>query len=109
MWIINDFLAYQMVSGWSTHGKLACSYCMENNKIFTLTNRGKTTFFYCQRLFLPMDHKCRKNINDFLLVKLKRMLHPRIFPVNNCMMWCHSTVILCLVSKLVSRRFLVLV
>jgi alcohol dehydrogenase YqhD (iron-dependent ADH family) len=28
MWTINDFLAYGMVSGWSTHGKLACSYCM---------------------------------------------------------------------------------
>jgi len=24
MWTINDFLPYGMVSGWSTHGKLAC-------------------------------------------------------------------------------------
>ena len=36
MWTINDFPAYGMVSGWSTHGKLACPYCMENNKAFTL-------------------------------------------------------------------------
>jgi len=36
MWTINDFLAYGMVSGWSTYGKLACPYCMENNKVFTL-------------------------------------------------------------------------
>ena len=35
MWTINDFPAYGMVSGWSTHGKLACLYCMENNKAFT--------------------------------------------------------------------------
>jgi len=28
MWTINDFPAYGMVSGWSTHGKLACPYCM---------------------------------------------------------------------------------
>jgi hypothetical protein len=32
MWTINDFPAYGMVSGWSTLGKLACPYCMENNK-----------------------------------------------------------------------------
>jgi hypothetical protein len=48
MWTINDFPAYGMVSGWSTHGKLACPYCMENNKAFTLTNGGKASFFYCQ-------------------------------------------------------------
>jgi len=38
MWTINDFSAYRMVFGWSTHGKLAYPYCMENNKAFTLTN-----------------------------------------------------------------------
>jgi hypothetical protein len=35
MLTMNDFPAYGMVSGWSTHGKLACPYCMENNKAFT--------------------------------------------------------------------------
>jgi hypothetical protein len=45
MWTINDFPAYGMVSGWSTHGKLASPYCMENNKAFTLTNGGKAFFF----------------------------------------------------------------
>jgi len=34
MWTINDFPAYGMLSGWSTHEKLACSYCMENNTTF---------------------------------------------------------------------------
>ena len=38
MWTINNFPAYRMAFGWSTHGKLACPYCMENNKAFTLTN-----------------------------------------------------------------------
>jgi hypothetical protein len=52
MWTINDFLAYGMVFGWSTHGKITCSYCMENNKAFTLTNRGKASFFYCHGRFL---------------------------------------------------------
>jgi hypothetical protein len=45
IWTINDFPAYEMVSGWSTHGKLACPYCMENNKAFILNNGGKASFF----------------------------------------------------------------
>jgi hypothetical protein len=40
------FQIYEMVSGWSTRGKLAYPYCMENNKAFTLTNGGKTLFFF---------------------------------------------------------------
>jgi len=50
MWTINDFPAYGMLSGWSTHGKLACPYCMENNKAFTLANGG--TFLHLQHLNL---------------------------------------------------------
>jgi hypothetical protein len=42
---INDFPAYGMVSGWSTNEKLACPYCMENNKAFMLTNGSKMSFF----------------------------------------------------------------
>ncbi|XP_021867293.1 uncharacterized protein [Spinacia oleracea] len=37
-WTISDFPAYGMLSGWSTAGKLACPYCMEHTKAFTLTN-----------------------------------------------------------------------
>jgi len=44
-WTINNFPVYEMVSRWSTHEKLASSYCMENNKTFTLTNGVKTSFF----------------------------------------------------------------
>jgi len=55
MWTINDFPAYDMISGWSTHGKLACPYCMENKKAFKITNGGKAFFFTstvvsCQRI-----------------------------------------------------------
>jgi hypothetical protein len=60
MWTINDFPAYGMVFGWSTHGKLACPYCMENNKAFTLTNMGKASFFYCHHHFLLPNHRYRK-------------------------------------------------
>jgi hypothetical protein len=42
---INDFPVYGTISSWITHEKLACSYCIENNKAFTITNGGKTSFF----------------------------------------------------------------
>jgi len=47
MWTINDFPAYGMLSGWMTAGKLACPYCMENSKAFTLKHGQKTSFFDC--------------------------------------------------------------
>jgi len=76
MWTINDFPAYGMDSGWSTHGKLACSYCMENNKAFTLTNRGKTSFFDCHRHFLPPNHRYRKNRKDFFVGRIEKDVAP---------------------------------
>jgi len=57
MWTINDFPAYGMVSGWSTHGKLACPYCMDNNKTFRLTNRGKTSFFLLSPPFVAAESR----------------------------------------------------
>jgi hypothetical protein len=73
MWTINDFPAYGMVSGWSTHGKLACPYYMENNKAFTLTNGGKAFFFYCHRHFLPSNHRY---IKDFFVGKVEKDVAP---------------------------------
>jgi len=63
---------YEMVSGWSTHEKLAYPYHMENNKALMLTNNDKVFFFYCHRYFLPTDHKYRKNINDFFVGRVER-------------------------------------
>ncbi|WVZ23067.1 hypothetical protein V8G54_001611 [Vigna mungo] len=54
MWTINDFPAYGMLSGWSTHGKLACPHCMEHGKAFRFHRR-----------FLPNDHAFRRNRNAF--------------------------------------------
>ena len=71
MWTINDFPAYGMVSGWSSHGKL-CPYCMDNNKAFMLTNGGKASFFDYHRRFLPPNHRYRKNINDFFAGKVEK-------------------------------------
>jgi len=72
MWTINDFPAYGMFYGWSTHGKLACSYCMENNKAFTLINGGKASFFNYHRHFLPPNHKYRKNRKDFFVGNVEK-------------------------------------
>ncbi|KAL9342279.1 hypothetical protein Peur_065604 [Populus x canadensis] len=76
MWTINDFPAYGMVSGWSTHGKLACPYCMENNKAFTLTNGGKASFLDCHRRFLPHNHRYRKNRKDFFVGRIENDVAP---------------------------------
>jgi hypothetical protein len=108
IWTINDFSVYGIIFGWSTHEKLACPYYMENNKTFTLTNIGKTSFFYCHWQFLSTDHKYRKK-KTYLLVELKGMLHCRYRRVRNCLMWCHSSMTLYLDFKVVSKSFLVLV
>ena len=76
MWTINDFLAYGMVSGCSTHVKVACPYDMENNKAFTLTNRGKASSFYCHRRFLPPNHRYRKNRKDFFDSRVEKDVAP---------------------------------
>jgi len=79
MWTINDFPAYGMLSGWSTHGKLACPYCMENNKAFTLANGGKASFFDCHRRFLPLHHRYRKNRKDFFVGRVEKdVASPRL-------------------------------
>jgi len=72
MWTINDFPASGMLFGWSTHGKLAYPYCIENNKAFMLTNGGKTSFFYYHRRFLPHNHKYIKNRKDFFVGRVEK-------------------------------------
>jgi hypothetical protein len=76
MWTINDFPAYGMVTSWSTHGKLACPYYMENNKAFTLTNGGKASFFYYHCHFLPPNHRYIKNKNDFFVGRVEKDVAP---------------------------------
>jgi hypothetical protein len=109
MWTINDFPAYGMLSGWSTHGKLACPYCMENNKAFTLANGGKAFFFTVTVASCHFITGTERTEKISLLAELKKMLHPRVFLVKNCMMLSQSTVTLCLAFNQVSKSFLVLV
>jgi hypothetical protein len=109
MWTIKDFPAYGMLSGWSTHGKLACPYCMENNKAFTLANGGKASFFDCHRRFLPLHHRYRKNRKDFFVGRVEKDVASCVFLMKNCTMLSQSTVTLCLAFNQVSKSFLILV
>jgi hypothetical protein len=105
MWTINDFLAYRMVYGWSIHRKLVCPYCIENNKAFTLINGGKTSFFYYHQCFLLIDHKYRRNINDFFIGKVEKNVAPLRLSCEELYDMVSRTVTLCLVFNSVSRSF----
>jgi len=61
MWTINNFSAYGMLSGWSTHGLLACLVCMHQNYAFQLQHKRKLSWFDCHRRFLPWNHYFRTN------------------------------------------------
>lgn len=65
MWTINDFPAYEMLSGWETHGRLACLHCMGHTKSFTLKYGHKSCWFDSHHRFLPNDHSFRRNIKAF--------------------------------------------
>ena len=52
MWTISNFPTYSMLSGWSTTGKRACTYCMEDSDAFSLTKSGKISWFDNHRKFL---------------------------------------------------------
>ena len=47
MWTISNFPAYEILSSWSTHGELACPYCMKNTKSFQLEHGHKPCWFDC--------------------------------------------------------------
>ena len=79
MWIISDFSAYAILSGWSTYGRLACPYCMEHTKSFTLKSGKKTSYFDCHPQFLPENHPYRKQRDKFKKgVIMKDLPPPRL-------------------------------
>ncbi|XP_013654443.2 uncharacterized protein LOC106359260 [Brassica napus] len=65
MWTNNDFPAYGMMSGWMTHGRLACPYCLDDTKSFWLQHGRKHSWFDCHRMFLPREHPYRRNVQAF--------------------------------------------
>ena len=65
MWTVNDFLAYGMLSGWSTHGALSCPVCQDQLRGFYLEHGRKMLWFDCHRCFLPRNHVFRRNRKAF--------------------------------------------
>ncbi|KAJ0824636.1 putative Transposase-associated domain-containing protein [Helianthus annuus] len=65
LWTVSDFPAYAMLSGWSTHGKLACPYCSNESGSFRLPFGGKPCWFDCHRQHLPAKHCFRKDKTNF--------------------------------------------
>ena len=55
MWTINYFSAYGDLSGWSTKGRLACSYCMGNTGSRWLKHGKKNSY-------MGIDHSCQEII-----------------------------------------------
>ncbi|XP_043817330.1 uncharacterized protein LOC122724999 [Manihot esculenta] len=62
----NDHATEDGVMRWSTAGRTACPYCMENTDAFTLRRGGKQTWFDSHRKFLPDDHPFRQNKTSFI-------------------------------------------
>nr|GEZ96026.1 hypothetical protein [Tanacetum cinerariifolium] len=67
LWTINDFPAYEMLSGWSTARKKACPYCMENSKAFSLSNGGKNRSELLQSPLTLTGEQVIEQIDEFEL------------------------------------------
>ena len=56
LWIINDFLAYAILSSWSIKGKFFYPICNKDYSLYQLQNRRK--WYYMGHLrFLPINHR----------------------------------------------------
>ncbi|XP_059456599.1 uncharacterized protein LOC132186630 [Corylus avellana] len=64
MWTINDFPAYENLSGWPTGGGKAYPCCMHATKFRRLEHENKFRFMGHRR-YLPMDHAWRWNKRTF--------------------------------------------
>lgn len=53
MWIISEFLAYAMLFGWTTLGRLSYLYYLGMTDPFQLKYGRKTCWFHCHRLSSP--------------------------------------------------------
>ncbi|KAL1223467.1 hypothetical protein V5N11_003525 [Cardamine amara subsp. amara] len=76
MWTISDFPAYGMLSGWTTHGRLCCPYCLARTDAFQLKYGRKTSWFDCHRRFLPIRDAYRRNKTLFRRNTIVRALPP---------------------------------
>ncbi|WCJ40469.1 hypothetical protein M5689_021385 [Euphorbia peplus] len=64
IWTINDFPAYADLSGWSTKGYKACPNCHKHTRAVYLPASKKLSYAG-HRVFLPCNHKWRKDTKSF--------------------------------------------
>ena len=79
LWTISDFPAYAMLSGWSTAGRLACPYCMDETRAFSLPHGKKISWFDCHRYFLHVNHPFRGDKKNFLANRVETRQPPTIW------------------------------
>ncbi|XP_074351799.1 uncharacterized protein LOC141690944 [Apium graveolens] len=60
LWTISDFPGLGMVSGWSTHGKMACHVCMGEVKAKQLPHSRKSSFYGLHMGFLDKRRRSRR-------------------------------------------------
>ena len=78
MWTISDFPTYSMLPGWSTSGRLACPYCMEDLDSYILYRSSKQSLFENHRKFLELNHPFRCNKSAFLKNKIVMIFSPPV-------------------------------
>jgi hypothetical protein len=66
LWLVHDFMAYAIFTGWSTHGRLTCPDCGSGTDCFRLAHGGKITYFDCHRRWLPRKHPFRSDKKNFI-------------------------------------------
>lgn len=76
MWTISDFPAYGMLSVWTTHERLSCSYYLGMIDAFQLKHGRKTCCFDCHRQFLPLTHPYQRNKTLFRHKRVVCGTHP---------------------------------
>ncbi|KAM3270542.1 hypothetical protein P3S67_028744 [Capsicum chacoense] len=64
MWIVSNFPALAMLSGWSTKGKLACPSCNYDTCSRYLKHSRRMCYLGHPRV-LPQDHPLRKDKKSF--------------------------------------------
>lgn len=65
LWLVHDFVTYDIFSGWGVHGNLRCPICGKETYCFRLQFGGKKSYFDCHRHFLQRNHPFRFERNTF--------------------------------------------
>jgi hypothetical protein len=65
LWLLHEFRAYNIFSGWSCNGLLTCPICIKDTSCFRLKFGGKICYFDCHKCFLPLDHSFRLDSDTF--------------------------------------------